>query len=187
MSRLSRPATVALIGPPGAGKTEVARRLAQLLGRTFRDTDRMVEHKGGTSIMDLFQSGESEFRRQEAMAIKEATETPGAIIACGGGAILDPVNVALLRSSGIVVYLKVPLEVAAKRVRSGEGRPLLQGPDAASRLAALMEVREPGYVEAADYVVAADGKVEDVAMAVMAAIGKTSPRLGSASASPGSA
>jgi len=177
-----------LIGPPGAGKTEVARRLSQLLGRSFRDTDRMVEHKGGSSIMDLFQeAGESEFRRQEAKAIKEAAGAPGAIIACGGGAILDPANVALLRSSGIVVYLKVSLEVAASRVRSGEGRPLLEGGDVSPKLAGLMEIREPGYLEAADYVVAADGKVEDVAAAVMAAIGKTSPRLGSASASPGSA
>ncbi|MGI8426935.1 MAG: shikimate kinase [Actinomycetota bacterium] len=187
MGRLSRPATVALIGPMGAGKTEVGRRLAQLLGRSFRDTDRMVEHKTSNNIADLFQwSGETEFRRLEATAIKEASQTAGAVIACGGGAIVDPANVAALRSGGVVVYLKVSLELAVSRVRSGKGRPLLEGGDVPSKLAGLLKDRETAYVEAADYIVDADGTVESVVSAVMLAIGKTSPHLGSASASPGS-
>ena len=182
MSRLSRPATVALIGPMGAGKTEVGHRLAALLGRTFRDTDRMVEHRSGGSVGDLFEhSGEAEFRRLEAAAVAEASQTPGAVIACGGGAILDPANVEALRRGGIVVYLKVSPEVAASRVRSGKGRPLLEGGDTLSKLAALIEAREPHYRQAADYVVAADAIVEDVAQAVLAAIGKTAPQLGNSS------
>lgn len=173
MGRLSRPATVALIGPMGAGKTEVGRVLARLLGRKFRDTDAMVQRRTGMTISQIFEEdGESAFRVLESDALRDAASTAGAIIACGGGAVLDAGNVRALQAAGIVVYLKPSLAAAQARIGSGEGRPLLEGADPAAILAGILDTRDRLYRDAADYVIDADGPVDEVARSVLAALGK---------------
>lgn len=159
----------------GAGKTEVGRVLARLLGRKFRDTDAMVQRREDRSISEIFtEYGEAAFREMESEAIREAAATPGAVIACGGGAVLDPANLELLRSAGVVVYLKPSFAAAKARIGSGEGRPLLQKKDPAAALAEILKSREPLYRGSADHVIDADGPVREVALAVLEALGKGS-------------
>lgn len=161
--------TLVLIGPMGAGKSEVGRRLGRLLGRQFHDTDRMVENKAGKTVEEIFRDdGEAAFRSLESAAVKEAVRAPGSIIACGGGVVLDPSNIEVLRSSGVVVYLRPSLQAAAARIGPSDGRPLLDTDDPLSTLAKLQESREPLYSQAADHVVDADPDVQEVARAVLA-------------------
>ncbi|MGH2689774.1 MAG: shikimate kinase, partial [Actinomycetota bacterium] len=91
--------------------------------------------------------------------------------ACGGGAVLDPANVHVLRRSGVIVYLRVSPAVAAARVGDGAGRPLLAGDDPAGRLAAVIEERSDAYQAAADVTVDADQPAAAVADAVVGATG----------------
>ena len=162
---------IVLIGMMGSGKSSVGDALARRLGRTLVDVDLLIEAAAGRSVAQIFaDEGEASFRTWERAAILEATAVPGAVIACGGGAVLDPDNVAALRAAGMVVWLQVSPEVAALRLGSDEGRPVLRAMsgELAERLRTLIARRAEAYTAAADRVVDADGPAEVVADAVLA-------------------
>ncbi len=160
--------TIALIGPSGAGKTEIGRRLAAALNRPLIDTDELIIEKEGRSIAEIFEEdSEAEFRKLESEAVSDAAATPDAVIACGGGAVLDPANVEKLKQAGVVVYLKVSPEVAAERIGPGNGRPLVTGGPVRERLGAMIAEREAAYQAAADHVVDGSGSPEDVVDALI--------------------
>ena len=51
---MSRARDLVLVGPPGAGKSVVGRRLADRLGRAFVDLDEMIAGAAGASIPTIF-------------------------------------------------------------------------------------------------------------------------------------
>lgn len=159
---------IALIGPSGAGKSEIARRLAEVLHRPLMDTDAMVEQRDGRSVSEIFsEDSEAAFRAKEAWAVQQAAATLGAVVACGGGVVLDPHNVEALRSSGEVFYLKTSPDVAAGRIGLGSGRPLLDGGAVRDKIARMIEERGSLYENAAHHVVDADGQPGDVVDALV--------------------
>lgn len=152
----------------GAGKTEVGRRLAERLGRPLIDTDALIIERDGRSVSEIFsQESESAFRDREVDAVADAAAVPGAVIATGGGAVLDPRNVDALRSSGEVVYLRASAAVAAARLGDGEGRPLLEGTPLGDRIAKLIEDRHELYRQAAHHEVDADAGPDEVVDALV--------------------
>lgn len=162
------PFSIVLIGPSGAGKTEIGKRLARALGRPLVDTDALIVDKEGRSIAEIFeQDSEAGFRKKESEAVAEAAATPDAVVACGGGVVLDPKNVEALKESGVVVYLKVNPEVAAQRLGSANGRPLLAGQPVRERLERIIAEREAAYEAAADQTVDASRRPEDVVDALI--------------------
>jgi shikimate kinase len=140
---------VVLIGPMAAGKTSLGRKLATRIGRTFADTDRLVVLEHGPIPAIFAEHGEPAFRRWEAEAVQRAV-TPGAVVALGGGAVLDAGTRALLREQATVVLVTVD-EAAAERRIGGGDRPLVADGIAAWRRIAAE--REPIYRELADTVV----------------------------------
>ena len=85
--------SVFLIGPMGAGKTAVGRRLGQELGMEFYDTDLEIQRQTGVDIGFIFEKeGEDGFRRREVAAIERLTQLPSIVLATGGGAVLHPEN-----------------------------------------------------------------------------------------------
>jgi shikimate kinase len=151
---------VVLIGPPGAGKTVVGSRLAELLGVGFRDTDHDVEARAGASVADIFvDRGEAAFRELEAAAVAEAMADHDGVLSVGGGAVLDPHTRRRL-GGGCVVFLDVGIKDAAKRVGFNRDRPLLLGNPRAQWLR-LMEVRRPIYDQLATLTVPTDGLTPD--------------------------
>lgn len=171
-----------LIGMMGSGKTSVGRRLALRLGRPFIDTDRLVEERTGRSVADVFKSdGEPAFRALEAQAVRDTLDTDTwAVVALGGGAVLDPGNRDLAREAGLVVWLQAPARELARRVAAstrrpgGTVRPLLDvpGDTPESILQGIARDREEAYRAAAHLVVDTTGRSPgQVAMAVLAAAG----------------
>lgn len=159
-----------LVGLMGAGKTEVGRRCAESLGRPLVDTDEMVEAAAGVPITEIFAAeGEAGFREREVQAVADAVATPRpAVIACGGGAVLDARNRRLLGEAGYVVWLTAPPERLAERVASDASRPLLAGGDALGELRRLTELREPAYRSVAAAVVdTTDRSPDEVARTVL--------------------
>ena len=151
--------TIVLVGPMGAGKSTVAALLAEVLGGEARDTDVDVEASDGRTISDIFvESGETHFRALEREAVAKALATDDGVLSLGGGAVLDEGTRQLLADSDhTVVFLRVGLAEAVKRVGLGTSRPLLLG-NVRSRIKALLDERTPIYESVADLVVDTDQK-----------------------------
>jgi shikimate kinase len=153
---------VYLIGMPGTGKSSVGRILAERLSRPFVDLDEEVEANAGASVQDVFaERGEPEFRALETAALSRISARNSAVVACGGGIVLDADNRTLMRASGTVVWLNVAAERLQERDLSG--RPLLTGP---GDLVRLLAEREPLYRETADIELDADADPAAVATAL---------------------
>ncbi len=143
----------------GAGKTTIGRRLADLLGWEFVDSDREIEARTGADIPLIFDiEGEAGFRRREKEVIAGLMDREGMVLATGGGAILDPDTRRLLRDRARVVYLKASPEQSLARTARDRRRPLLQTEDPKGRLEALLAERDPLYRETAHLVVDTGGR-----------------------------
>jgi shikimate kinase len=124
------------------------------LGRDFIDCDREIVERTGVPIATVFEiEGEEGFRRRETSVLAELAAREAAVIATGGGAVIAEENRRLMRDRGIVVYLRAPVEHLYERTRRDSSRPLLAGADRRATLSALLEVREPLYLDAAHIVV----------------------------------
>jgi shikimate kinase len=158
-----------LVGLMGAGKTTVGQRCAETLGRPFVDTDDLVVASTGMTVAEIFERhGEAKFRALERDAVADACASPEAlVIACGGGAVLDPDTRKRLHAAGLVVWLHAPPAVLGARVGDGSTRPLLRDGSVAT-LERLASLRAPAYEDAADVVVhTEDRTVDDVAARVI--------------------
>jgi shikimate kinase len=154
----------------GAGKSTVGALLADAWGVSARDTDADIEALEGRSISDIFvDSGEAHFRDLERKAAAEALATHDGVLSLGGGAVLDAGTRDLL-AGHTVVFLKVGLAEAVKRVGLGSSRPLLLG-NVRSRIKALLDERTPVYESVATLTVDTDGRTpEDVVAELVEAL-----------------
>ena len=143
---------IALIGFMGAGKTVVGKALAKRLNREFVELDSLIEQRAGKSIPDIFeQDGEIAFRELEIEVTKEVSRNKNLVIACGGGLVLNKINIDRLRKESIIVYLTASPGVLLKRTSNDGGeRPLLKAADKALEIKELLRFRKPFYERAAD-------------------------------------
>ena len=117
-----------LVGPMGAGKTTVGRRLAQMLRRDFLDSDQEIEQCAGAEIPLIFElEGEAGFRAREKTMIAELTQRPALVLATGGGAVLDPDNRRCLSRRGFVAVSYTHLDVYKRQAISRTSRITLPG------------------------------------------------------------
>jgi shikimate kinase len=162
---------VVLVGPPGAGKTSIGRRLASRWNVGFRDTDADIERVTGSSVSDLFiDRGEAAFRELEKVAVADALAEHEGVLALGGGSILDPGTRALL-TRPCVVFLDVGVAQAARRVGFARDRPLLLGNPRAQWMQ-LMAARRGFYEEVATFTVSTDeGSPDDAVTRIIDGLG----------------
>lgn len=143
---------IALIGFMGAGKTAVGQLLAKKLNRKFIELDSLIEQQAGKSIPDIFQQdGETAFRELEIGVTKKVARMKKVVIACGGGLVLNKINIDRLRENASIVYLTASPRVILKRVSNEEGnRPLLEVDNPTLTIRELLKFRKPFYERAAD-------------------------------------
>jgi len=166
-------ANLFFVGPMGAGKTTIGRRVAELLGLPFYDLDQEIETHCGAEIPLIFElEGEAGFRQRESTVLAELAAHNGIALATGGGAVLAEVNRRLLHSRGFVVYLETTVEEQLQRLSRDRKRPLLAAPDRRERLVGLATQREAHYREVADYTLRAGhrGSTAQVAQRLAAAL-----------------
>jgi len=140
-----------LVGPMGAGKSALGRRLAERFGLRFVDLDQAIEAAAGRTIPAIFASdGEAAFRALERARLAELLTGEGLVLATGGGAVLDAGSRAAMRARGFVVHLHVDVDTQLQRLARDRKRPLLAVPDRETVLRRLSEERAPLYAEVAD-------------------------------------
>lgn len=168
---------VVLVGPMGAGKSRVGALLAARLGLAFVDLDARIEADAGHAIATLFAAeGEAGFRQREACALGATLAGAAAVVATGGGAVLEAANRLAMREAGCVVYLQVDPALQLDRLAGDAHRPLLQVEDRAQRLADLQAQREPLYREVAHLVFDTSPHSAEAAAQALAARLATPPR-----------
>lgn len=152
---------IVLIGMMGSGKSMIAEALARQLGLPLVSTDEIVESQAGCSIKDLVAAkGWKHFRGLEREAVRQVSQKHGIIIDCGGGVVLDPENLALLKKRGIIFHLHAPPSVLYQRLKDDTQRPLLAAPDPLAELTGIYQQRLPLYNQA-DYTIdASDASIE---------------------------
>ena len=147
-----------LVGPPGAGKSTIGRKLAKELGVDLYDTDAGIERETGRTIPEIFaEDGEPEFRRIEERVVRRAILAERGVVSLGGGAVLSANTRALLRNR-TVVYLEISVAEGLRRTGASNQRPLLNGDDPGAKYRELMRTRRPLYREVATVRVRTDGR-----------------------------
>jgi shikimate kinase len=142
---------IVLIGFMGAGKSSVGRTLARMTGLPRFDTDEMVATRFGLTISEIFEiHGEEKFRDAETEALRELSGKGEAIIVTGGGIVLRPGNVELLRALGTIIYLGADEGTLFKRISRRSTRPLLRTENPRTTVTELLRARLPLYRSAAD-------------------------------------
>jgi shikimate kinase len=155
---MDRLGNIFLVGPMGAGKSTVGRRLAHVLGLEFLDSDKEIEQRTGVAIPVIFDlEKETGFRLREKTVIADLTQRQNIVLATGGGVVLDFDNRCYLKKLGRVIYLNASVKEQLRRVGRDKNRPLLQTDDRLGQIKKLMTIRDPLYREVADFVINTDG------------------------------
>jgi shikimate kinase len=145
----------------GSGKTLVGAAVAIRTQAPFHDLDLMVELEAGMTIPEIFAThSEPAFREIETRVLPRALQ-PGAVVALGGGTLIDDGNWRLVDGIASTVYLEVPFETMWQRIKARPGRPLASG-RSREEVLSLFEQRRPRY-EQAVHRVNGDRAVEVVA------------------------
>lgn len=146
-----------LVGLPGVGKTTVGTAVAARLGRPFIDFDSEIERRERRSVSEIFaSSGEPYFRNLERQLTSELVHAGPAIVSPGGGWIMNPGVVGLVRPIAAIIYLRArPATVLHRLGSHRHARPLLTGADPLAALERLLAERDAAY-SSADHVIDTD-------------------------------
>lgn len=147
-----------LVGFMGTGKTTIGRIVAHRLGFALLDSDHEIERKQGKTIPQIFaQQGEPAFRAMERDFVEGGHPAKRAVVACGGGLIVQPGMLEKVRALGVVVCLHASLDTILRRTQGNRNRPLLDVEDPMERIRTLYAAREPIYRQAGT-VILTDGR-----------------------------
>jgi len=150
--------SIALIGFMATGKSVVGKALKEHLGKdyTFIETDLLIVKMAGKSIPKIFaEDGEALFREYELEACKKAAQLTKSIISCGGGVVLNEINIETLKQKCHIVLLTATSEVIYRRAigEGKENRPIINKEEPFKEIEKLLRYREPYYKSSAEYII----------------------------------
>jgi shikimate kinase len=152
-----------LVGFMGTGKSTVGRAVAQRLGFEALDSDHEIERVAGKGIPEIFASeGEAAFRAHEREFVLHGHPAVRTLVACGGGLIVPPGMLELLRARGVVICLHASLETILDRTSRHRNRPLLNVENPEERVRALYAEREPIYKRAGAVILTDSRPLSDI-------------------------
>jgi shikimate kinase len=154
---------IIFIGYRGTGKSTIGKLLAVKLQIPFWDTDSLVEEELGMPIKDIIDlQGWDFFRTREKETIQRLSRKNDGVIATGGGAVLLPENVVLMKQMGKVVWLNASLHDIIERIkndiRSEATRPRFTEANIVQETIAVLKQRIPLYEKAADFSIDTTGQ-----------------------------
>lgn len=135
-----------LVGFMGTGKSTVGRLVARQVGFDFVDSDHEIERLQGKPVSQIFaEQGEAAFRAMEREFVERGHPAKRCVVSCGGGLIVPPGMLELLRSHGVVVCMHAPIDTIIQRTLHATHRPLLAVENPEQRLRDLYAQREALY------------------------------------------
>lgn len=138
-----------LVGFMATGKTSVGQELAKKKKWLFVDLDDLIELKEKMTITDIFaKKGESYFRKIETEVLKKVSQEENFVVACGGGIVIKPLNIKIMKEKGKVICLSASSNVILKRASGHTHRPLLNVPNPKKQIEHLLKLRFPYYAQA---------------------------------------
>jgi shikimate kinase len=157
-----------LVGFMGTGKSFVGKILAGQLNAKFIEMDEELERRAGKKIVDIFKDeGEANFRLMERMLLEELAKQDGNVVSCGGGAVCNDYNLALVKTSGFSFNLQSSPEKIYERTKKNTDRPLLQVENPLLKIKELLSKREPFYAQADHHIKSEEETPQQVADAIM--------------------
>ena len=157
-----------LVGFMGTGKSTVGRQVARQMGFAFLDSDHEIERAQSQPVAQIFaEQGETKFRALEREFIEHGHPAKRCIISCGGGLIVPPGMLELLRSRGVVICMHAPIETILKRTQHATHRPLLQVENPEQRLRELYAQREELYRRSGTMVLTDKRPLREIAIHVL--------------------
>ena len=140
----------------------ISKYIACLSNRTLFDVDELIEEKTRFSIAEIFaRFGEAFFRKLETEMVQHISIEKYSVIACGGGVVLNPQNMAMLRKNGTVFCLWADLSELEKRINGGQKRPLLTH-DLKNQLKAQLDERQTLYQQADYHVETQNRSIQEI-------------------------
>lgn len=148
---------IVLIGMPGAGKSTIGRLLARDLNKTFIDTDLLLQQREGKLLYEILESIEGLGFLEMEDSIIRSLHVMNSVIATGGSVVHNPLSIAHLRKTGVIVYLEISYDEMVKRIGKANRRGIvmLKFHD----LLSLYRYRKPLYQRAADLIINITGKI----------------------------
>lgn len=149
--------TIYLTGFMGSGKSTLGPILANTLGFAFVDLDGLIEQHASKTVTRIFaEDGETAFRALESSTLISLSAKERTVVSLGGGTLVNPDNLRLVKEHGILIYLKTDPDQIAQRMKNKTDRPLLRGPNGEQlsdkalreRIGYLIEQREKYYLTA---------------------------------------
>lgn len=162
---------IVLIGYRGTGKSTVGKLLARRLEHELVSTDAEIVKRAKQSIPEIVaQHGWEYFRDVESDVCRDLAERDQLVIDTGGGAILRPQNVEVLKRNGKLIWLTATVETITGRIGGDTQRPSLTGTKSfVDEIREVLRDRAPKYQVAADHVVQTDGRsIQQLVEAILA-------------------
>jgi shikimate kinase len=158
-----------LVGFMAAGKTTVARSLAERLGWRAEDIDELIEARERRTVADIFaRSGEPYFRTLERDILRLLLPLRHVVVATGGGTFMDRDNRVAINMDGVSVWLDVPLDELVARLPADGRRPLAAD---RAQMERLYAIRQAAYANAQIRIDARGAHPEAVAERILEAVG----------------
>ena len=152
-----------LVGFMGTGKSTVGRAVAQKLGFALVDSDHEIERQENKTIPEIFASaGEPAFRAMERAFVEGGHPAEQTVVSCGGGLVVQPGMLALLKTKGVVVCLHASIETILARTSRHQHRPLLVAENPEERIRTLYAAREPIYKQSGTVILTDSRPLHDI-------------------------
>lgn len=152
-----------LIGYRCVGKTSIGKQLAKRLQWTFVDLDQKIMEEQQMTITEMVSKyGWEYFREKERSVIQSFEVVCHHVVATGGGIILNPANVAVMKKTGVVIWLKALSQTIRNRMlqdhQTANLRPALSDKGILDEIDEMLRIRNPLYESAKDFSIETDNK-----------------------------
>ncbi len=160
--------SIALIGFMATGKTTIGKAIVKQLGNDYKfiETDEIIVKETGKSIPRIFEEeGEQKFREYESYACETVAKLNKTVISCGGGVVLNKINIDNLKKNCIIVLLKATPEEIYKRIMMDgkESRPIINKQDPKLEIEKVLNFRNRYYKAAAEFIIeTTNKKINDI-------------------------